>query len=143
MVDYIGAEVAALTYGHPLGYIPAAALTHIITLIVHQGCAVDEAIAAMQTAIKEQLYDEKAINCFLNIIRKAVDLAYDKSVEDREAIRMLGEGWVAEEALAIALFCSLRYSNDFSSIESRWRQRFNRSHNREHHWSLRWIFRNF
>ncbi|PUX67692.1 ADP-ribosylglycohydrolase family protein, partial [Cronobacter sakazakii] len=26
----------------------------------------------------------------------------------REAIKTLGEGWVAEEALAIALFCALR-----------------------------------
>ena len=114
MADHIGAEVAALTHGHPLGYIPAAALTHIITLIVHHGCAVDEAIAAMRTAIKGQHYDEKDVSCFLSIIRTAVDLAHDSSVEDREAIRMLGKGWVAEEALAIALFCSLRYSDNFS-----------------------------
>lgn len=112
--DYIGAEVAALTHGHPLGYIPAAALTHIITLIVHHGCAIDEAVAAMRTAIKGQNYDEKSISCFLDIIRRAVDLAYDKRIDDREAIGMLGGGWVAEEALAIAIFCSLRYSEDFS-----------------------------
>ncbi len=116
--DHIGAEVAALTHGHPLGYIPAAALTHIITLIVHHGCTVDEAIAAMRTEIKRQYCDEKDVSCFLSIIRTAVDLAYDRRIEDREAIRILGEGWVAEEALAIALLCSLRYSNDFSKAIS-------------------------
>lgn len=31
----IGAEVAALTHGHELGYIPAAALVHIINLVSH------------------------------------------------------------------------------------------------------------
>ena len=31
-----------------------------------------------------------------------------------ENIHELGEGWVAEEAFAIALYCSLRYQNDFS-----------------------------
>ena len=111
--DHIGAEVAALTHGHHLGYIPAAALTHILVLIVHHGCAIDVAVAAMRTAIREQGYDYKAVDEFLSIIRKAVDLAYDRRVEDREAIRMIGEGWVAEEALAIAVFCSLRYSDDF------------------------------
>ena len=30
-----------------------------------------------------------------------------------EAIGELGEGWVAEETLAIAIYCSLKYSNDF------------------------------
>ena len=32
---------------------------------------------------------------------------------DPEAIVSLGEGWVAEEALAIALYCALRYPGDF------------------------------
>lgn len=113
-VDFIGAEVAALTHGHPLGYIPAAALTHIITFIVHHGCSIDEAVATMQTAIRTQAYDKEAVEFFLNKISKAVAFAYNRKIDDREAICMLGEGWVAEEALAIAVFCSLRYSDDFS-----------------------------
>lgn len=112
--DHIGAQVAALTHGHPLGYIPAAALTHMIVLIVHHGCSVEEAVAAMRTAIRNQNYDEEAIDRFLDIVRKAVDLAYDRRIDDRKAIAMLGRGWVAEEALAIAIFCSIRYSNDFT-----------------------------
>lgn len=112
--DYIGADVAALTHGHPLGYIPAAAFTHIITLIVHHGCRIDEAVAAMRTAIRNQEYDKEAVGFFLNVIGKAVDLAYDRRIADRKAINMLGGGWVAEEALAIAVFCSLRHSDDFS-----------------------------
>ena len=31
-----------------------------------------------------------------------------------ENIKQLGEGWVAEETLAIAIYCSLKYRNDFS-----------------------------
>lgn len=33
---------------------------------------------------------------------------------DEKNIRTLGEGWVAEETLAIAIYCSLRYANDFT-----------------------------
>ena len=32
---------------------------------------------------------------------------------DIEAISELGEGWVAEETLAIAVYCSLKYHNNF------------------------------
>ena len=35
------------------------------------------------------------------------------NLDDLEAIRELGQGWVAEETLAIAIYCSLKYSDDF------------------------------
>mgnify|MGYP003312469102 FL=1 len=34
-IDMIGAEAAALTHGHELGYIPAAMLVHIIHILSH------------------------------------------------------------------------------------------------------------
>lgn len=35
-------------------------------------------------------------------------------MDDLDAIRLLGEGGVAEETLAIAIYCSLKYSTDFN-----------------------------
>ena len=32
---------------------------------------------------------------------------------DIDCVRMLGEGWVADEALAVAVFCACRYPYDF------------------------------
>ncbi|MDE5585314.1 MAG: ADP-ribosylglycohydrolase family protein, partial [Muribaculaceae bacterium] len=50
---------------------------------------------------------------FVAIIQKALDLAgSDKS--DRDAIAELGEGWVAEETAAIAVYCVMRYIRDFN-----------------------------
>ncbi|MFR0557967.1 hypothetical protein PSRA_0183 [Pseudoscardovia radai] len=50
-LDIVGAKAAALTHTHELGYIPAAALVHIIDRIVHEGDtiaeAVDDAMARM------------------------------------------------------------------------------------------------
>lgn len=43
----------------------------------------------------------------------AVRLAGEKQ-EDTQAIRALGEGWVAEETLAIAIYCALKYETDFN-----------------------------
>jgi hypothetical protein len=42
-----------------------------------------------------------------------IDRFGQEYLDDLDAIRELGEGWVAEETLAIALYCSLRYSNSF------------------------------
>ena len=50
----------------------------------------------------------------VDIMEKAVKLA-DNDASDEENIRHLGQGWVAEEALAIAVYCSLRHENDFSA----------------------------
>lgn len=35
--------------------------------------------------------------------------------DDLDNIHRLGEGWVAEETLGIALYCALRYQDDFSA----------------------------
>ena len=47
-----------------------------------------------------------------------MDLAVDLSENDRpdlENIHRIGEGWVAEETLGIAIYCALRHQDDFSA----------------------------
>ncbi len=112
-IDMVGAEVAALTHGHPLGYIPAAALTHIIVRCVQTSWSMDEII---QDAIKttSELFADKAyIDEFVYLMKRAMELAQEER-NDLDAIRELGEGWVAEETLAIAVYCALKYQNDFA-----------------------------
>jgi ADP-ribosylglycohydrolase len=46
------------------------------------------------------------------LVLRAISLA-NSETEPERAIRELGEGWVAEEALAISAFCAVRASNDF------------------------------
>ena len=112
-VDMIGAKVSALTHGHELGYIPSATLVHIIRRIIEYPSVelqdeIVEAIAATKRMFSEATY----ISYFTELMYKAVDLAYS-TTPDLEAIHMLGEGWVAEETLAIAVFCALRYEKNF------------------------------
>ena len=38
----------------------------------------------------------------------------ENSDDDLSNIHRLGEGWIAEETLAIALYCSLKYQDNFS-----------------------------
>ena len=113
-----GARAAAITHGHPLGYIPATAFVTILHRIVYGGCTfgdtlydiVDECCDFLQ-----QLYAEnKYINELLDKINLAKELSRnDKS--DAENIHRIGGGWTGDDALAIALYCSLKYYNDFSA----------------------------
>lgn len=116
-VDRAGAEIAALTHTHPLGYIPAAILTHIISAVVYGGCTYGnglEDIVMEAIEVVPDLFGDKEYNNELQmLLKKAVDLSKN-TFPDEENIRNLGEGWTAEETLAIALYCSLRYRESFS-----------------------------
>ena len=112
-INRIGAEVAAITHGHELGYLPAAALVHIINLLAHHDdipllAAVKDAMAAMG----EQFANATHLDTLLALMQKAIDLASSQQ-PDIDAIRELGAGWVAEETLAIAIYCALKHANDF------------------------------
>lgn len=111
-VDIIGARAAALTHGHELGYIPAAMLVHIINRISEQGASIPDAVQDAVHVMPSLFPKAKHLGELLDRINRAVDLASGHP-DDLSAIRQLGEGWVGDETLAIAVYCALRYSDDF------------------------------
>lgn len=112
-IDSLGAAVAALTHGHPLGYMPAAALVHIINRIVYSDMNVKEAVTDAISGMEELYRGKPYIDDMTDLMKRALELA-GNSNGDYENIRLLGEGWVAEETLAIAIYCAVRYQDDFS-----------------------------
>lgn len=110
--DMLGAKAAALTHGHDLGFIPAAALVHIIRTVTESDILLKSAVNDSITAMEKLFPKAKHISDFTLIMKKAVTLA-ETETNDLSAIHQLGEGWVAEETLAIAVYCALKYSNDF------------------------------
>ena len=116
VIDRFGASAAALTHGHPMGYISAAGLVHIVNLAVYKPeMSLKEIVDDMIEKVPALFIDEAAGFCikFRDLMRKAVKLAEEKEVNDLDAIYQLGEGWVGEETLAIAIYCALRHENDF------------------------------
>ncbi|MCM1495036.1 MAG: ADP-ribosylglycohydrolase family protein [Bacteroides sp.] len=109
----MGAETAALTHGHELGFIPAAALVHMIACLAQDGehsilKAVEDSLARVRVLFSGASH----LREFEAIMDRAVNLAFS-DIEDLDAIHALGEGWVAEETLAIAVYCALKYPTDF------------------------------
>lgn len=116
----LGGEAAAITHGHPLGYIPAAALVHIVNRIVYGGCKYGGSshgnwpsnILRECKELLVELYGSDEYTMRMNeLIDQAATLASnDKS--DVDNIHAIGGGWVGDEALAIAIYCWLRYPAD-------------------------------
>lgn len=118
-IDTRGAQAAALTHGHPLGYISAAGLVHIVNLAMYRPeMSLLQIMEDMIEKVPVLFMDDDPEECeiFKNLMRKAVDLATDNDItDDLDAIHKLGEGWIGEEALAIAVYCALKHDNDFDA----------------------------
>lgn len=115
-LDMEAAEIAAITHGHSLGYMPAAVLCHIINRIVFpcdEKKTLRQIVIEARETVKRLFAEDKHINELTDIIDRAIALS-ENDFDDLENIRALGQGWVAEEALAIAVYCSLKYADDFS-----------------------------
>ena len=111
-VAMLCAKASALTHGHKLGYIPSAYLGYMIHKIIHSNKTMIDLHDETLNVINELFKDSKDKTYFIELINKAVALAQD-DLNDLEAIHKLGAGWVAEETLAISLYCAIKYQNDF------------------------------
>ena len=115
-IDSIAAEAAAITHGHSLGYMPAAVLAHILHCIVYpeaSGKALIEIILEAKGAVDKLYKGDRHLEELDRIINLALELS-ENGQQDPENISRIGEGWVAEETLGIALYCALRHEHDFS-----------------------------
>jgi len=103
----IGCESAALTHGHPSGYLSAGVLAHLIACII-EGMEIEDAVTASLEELKKHNGHEECSS----LLEKAIALSRDNT-EPLTALSQLGEGWVGEETIAIAVYCSLKEKNNF------------------------------
>lgn len=100
-----GCDLAAITHGHPSGCLTAGVLAVIVSLLLG-GSSLAEGIQVGKEELRKQPFHKEA----LAAIEKAETLAKSRPHE-RSALRQLGRGFVAEEALAMGLYCALCAEN--------------------------------
>jgi ADP-ribosylglycohydrolase len=98
----VGLASAALTHGHPSGYLSAGAAAEIIARL-QAGEELRSAVGAAIEVVSSWSGHEETTAA----LGRALDLADREPVPTPEAVATLGEGWVGEEALAIAVYCAL------------------------------------
>ena len=117
----LGGDCAAITHKHPLGYLPAAFMADLIYYILMYDEPItfnvlESFIDAVYADVKQEYTSEReqqALGELWALIKKAVSLAGDITVLDENAIPHLGEGWTGDEALAIAIYCTLKHLDNF------------------------------
>jgi ADP-ribosylglycohydrolase len=104
-----GCALAALTHGHPSGYLAAGYISSVIAKVLGGTPLWNAAVAGLDELIirvKALTPDERprGREC-RKAVEHALDLASRQGAEGD--VESLGGGWVAEEAAAIAIYCAL------------------------------------
>ncbi len=102
----LGEEIAALTHGHPDGYLSAGAFAFLISEMIAGKSIGDAAAAAVEELETKAWSDECTAQ-----LKAGMELA-SSPLPDRQAIGKIGSGKTGERALAIGVFCALRYPED-------------------------------
>ncbi len=97
----LGAELAALTHGHPTGALTGGVLA-VLILALTDGASLPEALVVSKAILRSEPGHEETL--------RAIELAETLAASGQPheaAISQLGQGWIAEEALAISIYCAL------------------------------------
>ncbi|WP_443066123.1 ADP-ribosylglycohydrolase family protein [Streptomyces sp. NBC_00523] len=97
----LAARCAQITHGHPTGAYAAGALAAIVGYLLEGDSLPGAVLRAMDLLARHRGHEETTA-----ALRAAVDLSAANG-PSAEKVESLGQGWVAEEALAIAVYCAL------------------------------------
>ena len=97
----VGAELAALTHGHPTARIAAGAFAAIILLLAREASLQDALIQVKRLLTRYPGHTET-----LAALDRAEARVHD-GIARAESLAQLGEGWNADEALSIGVACAL------------------------------------
>lgn len=100
LIMKLASASAHTTHGHPSGYYSAAALAGIVAHLLH-GAPLAQAAQDVVAVLNEQPEAGEVVE----VLKLALDLS--EAPGWKSYLPQLGEGWVGEEALAIALLCAL------------------------------------
>jgi ADP-ribosylglycohydrolase len=97
------AKSSQLTHGHPTGYLAAGLFADILARVWQTQMPLTDAVRESL----EEYGSRDGMQETLRIVTTVLSFAHDGILPTPAGIEALGGGWVAEEALAIGLWCAL------------------------------------
>lgn len=116
-VGLLGAQTAAITNGHPIGYIPAFGLAYIINDLMYSKDSIKTSVDKLISIIKSDdvdLCNKQYEKEFLELLNKTVDLVNNNNIDSDNIHTISNFGSIenSDIAFAIALYCCLRYEDN-------------------------------
>lgn len=96
----LGCNVAAITHGHPSGYLAAGALAVIVRSVL-EGSDIGGGVVRAIKRLEREPGHEECVRALMHVLHFFGTYGRDADIEE------LGAGWVAEEALAVGVFGAL------------------------------------
>lgn len=124
----LGCEISVLTHGHVLGYVAAGYSAALISYLNEGGELEIAAKKALDILVYEkndlsELTDDekdsyqkitsKDLTKLNSLIVKSLKYAKLSQKDGKNYLKEIGEGWVAEETIAIAIYCALFKKDNF------------------------------
>ena len=104
----LACEIAAIAHGHPTGYLAAGCFADTIAEIM-RGAELSEAVARAMETLACRPRHEETTGC----LEHALSLLEGSAEPVPETVERMGQGWVAEEAFAISVYCASAFPDDF------------------------------
>ena len=101
----VARATALCTHGHPTAVAASVGAAYLVKLAL-DGVEPDSMIPELLQFTKDisEEFEQK-----VSMVMECLEYR-----SEEEALKALGEGWVGEEAVALALYCFLRYPNDYA-----------------------------
>ncbi len=97
----LAVDSCAITHSHPSGYLAGGAMAVIVAGLA-AGVPMEAAVDAGYQEVSEELLADEVTEAL-----SAATYAASRGTPSAETVETLGAGWVAEEALAIGVYCAL------------------------------------
>lgn len=108
----VGCDLAAITHGHPTGYLSAGFFAAMIADLA-VGISIQKAIENAIVILKKWEQHDETLNAVIKALQLYEKVKSNSIALNPETYEQLGSGWIAEEALSLSVFASLVFENDF------------------------------
>ena len=100
-----GCDFAAITHGHPTGWLAAGGMAVVIARLLG-GADLEVALDAAEARLRAEPEADETLEA-LGAARRRAAADLQVGSANPKAVESLGQGWIAEEAFAISVYCAL------------------------------------
>lgn len=109
-ISDLAAQSSAITHSHKMSHISSYHFAGILVSLIRNQKDLKETILETLEETLNYFNQSQYVNEYKSLIEKTIALS-EVLEDDRSSTHDLGEGWIAEESLAIALYSVLKYKD--------------------------------